>query len=50
MAKQLVFSEEARRNLKIGVDTLAERSQGYPRPQGSQRGPGQKVRRPDHHP
>jgi chaperonin GroEL len=24
MAKQLVFSEEARRNLKIGVDTLAE--------------------------
>ncbi len=24
MAKQLIFSEEARRNLKIGVDTLAE--------------------------
>ena len=24
MAKQLVFSEEARRNLKIGVDTLAQ--------------------------
>ena len=24
MAKQLIFSEEARRGLKIGVDTLAE--------------------------
>ena len=24
MAKQLVFSEQARRDLKVGVDTLAE--------------------------
>src|SRR5512136_2663614 len=24
MAKQLIFSDEARRNLKVGVDTLAE--------------------------
>ena len=49
-AKQLVFSEEARRSLKHGVDVVAERRRHHPRPQGPQRGPGQEIRLPHHHP
>ncbi len=37
-AKQLVFSEEARRKLKNGMNVVANAVGTTPRPQGTQRG------------
>jgi chaperonin GroEL len=49
VSKILKFDDEARRALEAGVNKLADSRQGHARPQGSQRGARQEVRRPDHH-
>jgi len=48
-AKQLIFSEEARRSLKKGIDVMAEAVGTTLGAEGTQRGPGQEVGSPHHH-
>ena len=50
MSKQLVFSEDARRKLKRGIDTVATAVSTTLGPKGSQCRHRQEVRRADHHP
>ena len=46
-AKDLIFDESARRQLKSGIDALAQRRQGHARPARPQRRHRQEVgRRP----